>query len=87
MYGSHRVELDNKAGTGIDGWDNLLCIDKLSYFLSPPVHNALWAHMHRFLSVRPSVCQCTIFMYTAQIGAIAVTGRAHCNVKLHFLSC
>ncbi len=25
-------------------------------FLSPPVHFAQWAHMHHFLSVRPSVC-------------------------------
>ncbi len=25
-------------------------------FLSPPVHTARWAHMHRFLSVCPSVC-------------------------------
>ncbi len=25
-------------------------------FLSPPVHIARWAHMHRFLSVCPSVC-------------------------------
>ena len=25
-------------------------------FLSPPVHIAQWAHMGRFLSLRPSVC-------------------------------
>ncbi len=28
---------------------------QLKYFLSPPVHTAWWAHMHRFLSVCPSV--------------------------------
>ena len=28
---------------------------KIQEFLSPPVHIARWAHMHRFLSVRPSV--------------------------------
>ena len=32
-----------------------LTIDK-SVFLSPPVDHARWAHMHRFLSVRLSVC-------------------------------
>ena len=36
--------------------------------------------------VLPVRGQCTIFVYTVQIGAIAVTGRAHYNVKLHFLS-
>ena len=30
LYKSHRVELDDKARTKINGWDNLSCIDKLS---------------------------------------------------------
>ncbi len=29
LYKSHRIELDNKARTRIEGWDNLSCIDKL----------------------------------------------------------
>ena len=29
---------------------------EISIFLSPPVHFARWAHMHRFASVRLSVC-------------------------------
>ncbi len=31
-------------------------IARIHTFLSPPVHIARWALMHRFLSVRPSVC-------------------------------
>ncbi len=55
--------------------------------------------MHRFLSVSLSVCESVrlsldnnsylrkYISYTLRsIGAIAVTGRAHYNVKLHFLN-
>ncbi len=82
------------------------------WFLSPPVHIARWAHMHRFLSVCPSVRHWTKihnsesiidrsmklyhssllttlwekFMSANVHGIFALTGRAHCQCQVAFLS-
>ncbi len=37
-------------------------------FLGPPVHIARWAHMHRFLSVRPSITLLKIHISESIIG-------------------
>ena len=44
-------------------------------FLSPPVHIAWWAHMHRFLSVRPSVCHWIIIHISESILIENVTNK------------
>ena len=48
-------------------------------FLSPPVHVARWAHMHRCLSVRPSVCHWTIIHISESI--IAMNLKLYHNIK------
>ncbi len=48
-------------------------------FLSPPMHVARWAHMHRF----PSVCHWTIIHISESI--IAMNLKLYDSIKMHSL--
>ncbi len=55
-------------------------------FLSPPVHIARWAHMHRFLPVQPSVRHWIMIHISKSI--IAINLKIYHNIlRLHHTKC